>query len=243
VRTSIRQAAIYDEYVAYLRDEHGANLVSHWPLDEGPGATTARDVVGGYDGTHNGGVSPGYGGVVRGLETATRYDGSTGYTDVGDQSAHDVGSSDDLTILMWMRMTEPVATVTTPIAKWSGVAGPILDLRDDGEARFFLEDGQGDFVSALARSIIYDGDRHLIAAVADRAADECYLYQDDVRQITQDISAIGDISSAASLNIGRRSDGINYVSQRIGHVSWLETALTDDEIADIARVGLQGLMR
>jgi len=56
VRTSIRQAAIYDEYVAYLRDEHGANLVSHWPLDEGPGATTARDVVGGYDGTHNGGV-------------------------------------------------------------------------------------------------------------------------------------------------------------------------------------------
>jgi len=75
VRTSARQH-LYEGYLDYLRDQHGTPLDAHWVLDEQPSSTTAIDTVGGYDGTHQGGVTPGYGGLVRGLETSTTFDGS-----------------------------------------------------------------------------------------------------------------------------------------------------------------------
>jgi len=237
VRTSIRQAAIYDEYVAYLRDEHGSDLVSHWPLDERPGATTATDVISGYDGTHNGGVSPGYGGVVRGLETATRYDGSTGYTDAGDQSALDTGASDDLTILVWLRAVDS----GVPVSKWNGGSGPLLTIFLDGDVRLRLEDGQGDTEQAFQSNLIdFDGDRHLIGGVVDRSDDQARLYLDGERSADVGISSINDMSTTAPLNIGRRGDGRAHIGSPLQHVSWLDAALTDNEIADLYERGREG---
>jgi hypothetical protein len=244
MRRSIRQAAIYDGYVDYLRDQHGGSLVSHWPLDEPPGSTTATDVVGGYDGTHNGGVALGHGGVIRGLGASVRYDGSTGYTDVGDQSAHDIGASDSVTILMWTRFTEPSVSAVTPLAKWTGGAGPIIDLRDGHEIRIRLEDGQGDVVSGVVSGVEYS-DRHLLSLVIDRGSDEMHVYQDDTLMTisTNSISAIDDMSSTAPLNFGRRSDGANYANGALGHISWVDKAMTGDEIAELARQGRQGALR
>jgi hypothetical protein len=58
-------------------------LVGYWRLGEDPGAAKAVDLVGGNDGTYNGGVTlkvPGL--VANDTDTAAQFDGSTGYVNV-----------------------------------------------------------------------------------------------------------------------------------------------------------------
>ena len=172
------------------------DMVSHWPLDDGPGATTFKDVFGGHDGTCEGASCPAATtGKVGGAFSFTSSDNDS--ISVPTSTDFDWLTTDSFSVGVWVK-TNQVCTgnkvfigryrQTTPNGTWwVGCAADEAD-SEVGVAVFRLRDSNLNPRQVNGTSKINDGQWHYIVGVRDGVNDENRLYVDGVLENTMDVN-------------------------------------------------------
>ena len=149
--------------VLFMVGRTSAELVAHWPLDDGSG-TVAVDVTGnGSDGTLEG--DPQW--VVGKIAGALEFDGDD-YVDCGNQDILNFGTN-DWTITAWIRTTQPDPDRGTIFAKGSDNSGGIRFTLATHEANpnhiTLTTDDNSTKTQALGATVVIDGEWYHIAGM------------------------------------------------------------------------------
>ena len=189
-------------FVLSLGSIASAELVAHWPFDEGSG-TTANDVTGnGNDGTLNGDPQwvAGYIGV--GLE----FDGDD-FVDCGNQDILNFAAG-DWTISAWIKTTQTDrgSIFANGGDNSGGVRYTFATHEANADKMTLTTDDNSTKVQALGTTVVIDGQWYHVAAM--RAGTETRVYVNGVLEGTNTVPAGYDLSGASQLNslIGAISD-------------------------------------
>jgi hypothetical protein len=171
-----------------------AELVAHWPLDDGSG-TVAADVTGnGSDGTLNG--DPQW--VAGKVGGALEFDGDD-YVDCGNQDILNFGTN-DWTITAWIRTTQ--ADRGTIFANGSDNSGGIRFTLATHEANddhiTLTTDDNSTKVQALGATVVIDGEWYHVAGMREGTTTKVYV--NGVLDGTNTVPAEYDFSGASQSN-------------------------------------------
>jgi hypothetical protein len=170
-----------------------ADLVAHWPLDDGSG-TVAVDVTGnGNDGTLNGDPQWVAGKIGGGLE----FDGDD-FVDCGNQDILNFGTN-DWTITAWIRTTQPDPDRGTIFANGSDNSGGIRFTLATHEANpnhiTLTTDDNSTKTQALGATVVIDGEWYHIAGM--RQGTTISVHVNGVLDGTNTIPATIDFSGSS----------------------------------------------
>ena len=170
-----------------------ADLVAHWPLDDGSG-TVAADVTGnGSDGTLNG--DPQW--VAGKIGGALEFDGDD-YVDCGNQDILNFGTN-DWTITAWIRTTQPDPDRGTIFANGSDNSGGIRFTLATHEANpnhiTLTTDDNSTKTQALGATVVNDGEWYHIAGM--RQGTTISVYVNGVLDGTNTVPAGIDFSGSS----------------------------------------------
>jgi hypothetical protein len=219
--------------------EDVANQILRLPFDETAGATMFADTSGfNYNGSCSGGTCPaaGQAGVH---SSAMSFDGSDDFVQVPHYSAFDFGTTQDFTVMLWVKSGSPHAwgNLISNKSAWHWVTqGFIVAFWQDG-ATWTANIGDGVNEVHVEGGQINDNNWHHIAATFDRNGD-LIIYQDFVEVGRSAISSVGSVSSLQPLSIGRLWDGSGYspYGGLMDDVRVYSRALSSQEIFDAANV-------
>jgi prepilin-type N-terminal cleavage/methylation domain-containing protein len=213
----------------------GANLVGHWPLNEGPGSVIVRDLSGHNNhGTIIG--DPVWVDGIPGVDGYTlEFDGLDDYIDIGNQAKLDMGTN-DFSLSGWIRFLDADSYGSffgKYCSTWNMNPGYALR-HNSGRFGFIITDNNGNQIDQLTGIFIDDGRWHHIAASFERS-DNVVVYLDNQNVGIWDISSIGDIDNSFNFYIGRRaySSGPKYFNGNISDIRIYNTALTAKEASRI----------
>jgi len=227
-------------FVLSLGSIASAELVAHWPFDDGSG-TVAKDVTGnGNDGTLNGDpqwVSGMYG---IGLE----FDGDD-FVDCGNNDILNFGTN-DWTITAWIQTTQ--ADRGTVYANGGdnggGVRFTLATHEANADRMTLTTDDDSTKVQAKGTTVVIDGQWYHVAAM--RAGTETRVYVNGILEGTNTVPAGYDLSGTSQANslIGCITDARDATGNTrekfyigiIDDVRIYNTALTDEEL----QVAMQG---
>ena len=229
------------------------DMISHWPLDDGPGATTFLDVSGGHDGICVDEFCPiSTTGKVGGAFTFTSAEGDE--IDVPTSTDFDWEITDSFSIGVWVKTTQncwyefPDKKNKVFIGRYRGnptslngtwwVGCTPADTEDpeneNGVAVFRLRDSNQNPRQANGTSIINDGQWHYIVGVRDGFNDKNYLYVDGVLEKTMDVNDrvySGTFESDDRLTMGSYDDPQDYFYEGVlDEVVIYDRALPANEI-------------
>ncbi len=219
-------------------------LVGYWRLGETSG-TVACDATGQSDGEYRNpaGYTLGVPGAIKGdPDTAARFDGSSGYVNVGAPPAGDpvpLSVGDHLSIEAWVKRDDPTNGWQTVATGWMPGASSHASwvLMFDGLDRLVLRraaDGNGDGGVQLATSTtsVSDHNWHYIAATKDGSEKHLYIDGKDVTGPVED----GDMPDSTAMLIGRGTihrDPEKYeFPGTIDELAVYNRAVTADEVAN-----------
>ncbi|MHC4331950.1 MAG: LamG domain-containing protein, partial [Planctomycetota bacterium] len=218
-------------FVLSLGSIASAELVAHWPLDEGSG-TTANDVTGnGNDGTLNG--DPQWVAGMHGV--GLEFDGDD-FVDCGNQAMLNFGTG-DFTITAWIQTTQPDrGSVFSNGGDNSGGIRYTFATHESNDDRMTLTtDDDSTKVQAEGATVVIDGQWYHVAAM--RAGTETRVYVNGVLDGTNTVPEGYDLSGASQHNclIGAmtsHTDGsmIKLFVGIIDDVRIYNTALTEPEL-------------
>lgn len=199
--------------------------VGYWRLGEASG-TVAKDSSGnGRDGTYVGGVTLGAAGAVGDGNTAARFDGITGYVDLGDVAALKPAQ---VTVEVWYRSTDTdgmlVACPPTPYGYdiWVTVGS--------GLPRFEFDGALAAVTSITGPTSVSDGLWHHIVGTYDGAF--ARLYVDGVQVNSQAYNGGALEYAVGAVRINDRVGDVAYrVDGPIDEVAIYPTALSAARIA------------
>ncbi|MHC4431800.1 MAG: LamG domain-containing protein [Planctomycetota bacterium] len=179
-----------------------AELVAHWPFDEGAG-TVANDVTG----NGNGGTLNGDPQWVAGMHGgALEFDGDD-FVDCGNQDMLNFGTG-DWTITAWIKTTQPDrGTIFANGGDNSGGVRYTLATHESNDDRTTLTtDDNSTKVQAEGATVVIDGQWYHVVGM--RAGTETRVYVNGVLDGTNTVPAGYDLSGTSQLNclIGAISD-------------------------------------
>jgi hypothetical protein len=212
-----------------------SSLVAHWRFDEQPGATTARDDLGGYDGTLAGGAAFAAGGIsgnCMSLDEATSSLVNMGTSFPGFTSG-------DFTLVAWVKTTS-AATNSFAVGKHQGGSfngyflavngfGSPVDYSAAGKAALYVSAVPGQ--EATSTTSVADGAWHMIVGVHRAGATESVYVDGGPAESTNAAQAM--IGNAASFLIGGVESGGSPTATYTGLVDDVQvysSALTDAQI-------------
>ena len=217
-----------------------AELVAHWPFDEGAGTLTADVTGNGNDGTLNGDPQWVAGMYGVGLE----FDGDD-FLDCGNNDILNFGTN-DWTITAWINTTQADrGTIYANGGDNSGGVRFTLATHEANDDRMTLTtDDNSTKVQALGTTVVIDGQWYHVAAM--RAGTETRVYVNGVLEGTNTVPAGYDLSGTSQANslIGCITDAQDATGNTrekfyvgiIDDVRIYNTALTEDEL----QVAMQG---
>lgn len=209
-------------YAATLLDE----LVAYWNLDEESG--TRFDSVGANDLTDNNAVTSASG-ILGNAAQFTAANG--GHLSINDNPALSMGDI-DFTITSWVNMDTVDAvrvfldkatsgsTTDAEYRLWQANAGDTF--------RFSMGDGASDNIVRDSGFIPIAGTWNFIAAWHDSAAGTANI-QVNNGSVASGAYPFGSHDSAGALNLGRRTDGVQYWNGRVDEVGLWKRVLTAGE--------------
>ncbi|MEO8083781.1 MAG: LamG-like jellyroll fold domain-containing protein [Ardenticatenales bacterium] len=219
-----------------------ASLAAWWPLDEGAGPIAGDASGGGHDGELDGSAGWRADGAVRG---ALSFDGQTALVVVPDADGLDVPSAaapaptGDFTIELWLRRRERGPALQAVFDKLTRDQGYSLML-SDGKPIVYLASAGLMVPTPFDATLALDGAWHHLAVVLDRhvAAVRARLFIDGAFIASGSAIVTGSLANDVPVRLGG-SNLSPYVpfSGDMDEVSFYQRALTDAEIAAIARAG------
>lgn len=261
--TSIAVAVLTDPTAPYPAQVLANGPVAYYRLDEAPGALTAYDYVGGFNGEYTN-VSLGEAGYTSENQVNSDPNETSvlfGYNNPPNNYAGNVptylnfgrpsGSNAELTVEAWINETdfENDGNCIAGVG-YGGGEQFVLDsgASASGALRFFVRNAAGT-VSAASSSVVVvnDGLWHHVVGVCDEANGSLYLYLDGSQIASTTIAAgSGLLASTMPLSIGARESGnnnpINYDYQFYGwidDVSIYNKALSEAQVqADFYASGI-----
>jgi hypothetical protein len=180
--------------------------ISHWQLDEGAGATTFADSIGGPDGTCSGSACPtAVSGVAAGAQFFINTD--TDVITVPSTTAYDWTAVSDFSIGMWVKTTQDCSQSNKVfIGRYRNIVGEgdwWLGCVGSGFPTFKLRDSNGNARQVNGTSIINDGQWHYIVGVRDGIADQNHIYVDGNLETTETSPEFdGNLASTDILTMG-----------------------------------------
>jgi hypothetical protein len=228
------------------------DMISHWPLDDGAGATTFKDVSDGHDGSCEDGACPTAAiGKVGGAFAFNSSDNDS--INVLSSTDFDWLNTDSFSIGVWVKTTQNCFDLnnlpdknkvfigryreTIPNGTWWVGCAPV-DTEDpeneNGVAVFRLRDSNLNPRQANGTSIINDGQWHYIVGVRDGDNDENHLYVDGVLEKTMDVNDqaySGNFESDDRITMGSYDDPKDYYYEGVmDEVVIYDRALPANEI-------------
>jgi plastocyanin len=222
-----------------------ANMVSWWGAEG-----NARDGIGNYDGTLQGGVTFAAGKVAQ----AFNFNGTDGEVDLPNSSSAPLlnfGPNDSFTIDGWLKPDTTVLGTQRVAVSLTYVCSPeaiLLILLADGRIDFSIRDSLGNPVDATSPASIVDGQWHHVTGVRDVSNHTVNLYLDGAL-----VASPTDITTGTFT----RSDGQNRIGSiavacptdryfwkgLIDEVEIFNRALSGSEVQSIANAGAVGKCR
>jgi uncharacterized repeat protein (TIGR01451 family) len=234
--------------------EKPLGMLAWWPLDETSG-NSAEEIVQGHDGTLANGPLP----VAGQVAGAYQFDGTDDYASVPDDAALDFGASmgngaGDLSIDAWIR-TSAAAGVRVILDKrtFTPTRGYALFVLD-GKLGFQLGDagGPGDSCGSSLTNpcrtydsgvFVATGSWVHVAVTVDRDSPSGLKFYVNGAQTSgafDPTTKPGSLANAASLSIGRRSDGVAHFAGALDEVEIFDRVVPAAEIARVYGVGSKG---
>ena len=159
------------------------------------------------------------------------------YVTVGDNSTFDFGASTDFSVSFWAKYTSDgyMGFVSKGVG---GVDGGWEVMVGNGTGKLFgrIEPTGGTRAEVASGSEYSDGEWHHFVVVYARSA-LMTLYIDKTADGTVDISGVGDIDAAHSLDIGQQTSGDNQFNGSIDDVLIYNKALSSPEVTRIYNAG------
>ena len=213
-----------------------AQMVAHWPMDDGAG-TTVTDVVGGNNGTMVGLDSAAAWIADGALGGAVSFDNIDGHhIEVPHSDALDFGDVNFSISMMVCYQTPPVDTDRWIIKGTHDDPGTgsryELFHTSGGTVRWTIDNGPANIKSRVevSNAAFVTGDWVHVVAIRDAVNDQLSIYADGVLQGTGTDSS-GDISSGETLWIGESTDETETaMSGDIDDIRIFDNVLTEDEI-------------
>ena len=218
-------------------------MIAHWPLDDGAGANSFKDVLDGHDGTCDNGYCPAAAiGKVGGAFTFNSSDKDS--INVPSSTDFDWLNTDSFSVGVWVKTTQNCFgnkvfigryRETIPNGTWWVGCAPV-DSEDpeneDGVAVFRMRDSNLNPRQANGTSKINDGQWHYIVGVRDGVTDKNYLYVDGVMEKMLDIPVYtGQFASDLRLTMGSYDDPQDYYYEGVmDEVVIYDRALPANEI-------------
>ena len=210
------------------------DMVSYWPMDDGPSATVFTDVVGVNDGTCADGRCPD---SVPGLVgTAFDFTGNDGIS-ITPTVGVDFVNADGFSFELWVNTTQDCTAGSQSrkvyLGKYGGSTGASWWLgcgEVADQAVFQVKDDDGAAFVITGTTSITDSVFHHLVGVRDNVAAEIRLYVDGVEEASAAATYTGDFANPLEMNMGvynvnqYRMDGI------LDEVAIYSRALTEAEI-------------
>lgn len=159
--------------------------------------------------------------------------GTNGLVSVNRTSSLDIGTS-DLSILMWLKATAPLAQEGGLLIKrdWGSGTNPgyQLQVEPNGVENFFFCDGSATRLVGASTINVCDGKWHYLALICVRTASATF-YVDVIPRGTLNISAQqGSLANSANLHVGADCNGDEFLNGIIGEPQLYNRALSQPEI-------------
>ena len=205
------------------------NPTSHWPAEN-----NANDVVGGDNGTPQGGTTFGTGKF--GL--AFSLDGDGDWVEIPEDGSFNFAG--DFTVEAWVNL-DTFQDLSPIVTKYQNQGGHInnsfrLAVLNDGKARAYLACPSGDFFRTTTNAVVSTGQFTHIAGVYRQNPASLEIYVDGLLQpgTTSGTCAGGMNQNNTPLRFGRRIDssGSGYLDGRIDEVKIYGFALSAQAVAD-----------
>jgi hypothetical protein len=224
-----------------------SDMISYWPLDDGPNATAFEDAAldtGGYD---NPGTctDPGCPTSAAGLiGTAFDFDGGNDGITVADDDSLNFAGTDSLSFEAWVKIENGTTCQGNKVfigkfngslsyAWWLG-CGLVVDGDPNSAtiAMFHLEDDNHAFLLLKGTTPLNDNSWHHVVGVRDNASDTNYLYVDGVQENSGSKDYNGSFSDPllqAPITLGFFQSGYR-LNGILDEVAIYKKALSPDEI-------------
>lgn len=216
-----------------LEDTAGNGPIAHWAFDENTGTGTTYDKTGnGYDGTIGSGAGADssdpkwtqgkYGSGIR--------PSSGDYINIGDQSALDLGATEDATIMGWFYRES--GGPETFYRKWDltppvTLLGHAIGIESSGELSFYIGDGTDDYTLTSTSTFNSTGWNHF-AIVWDRSDDSnSTIYINGKEDNPSKLGTLGDLDTTTT------SEDIFFAanSSKLDEFKFFDYTLTPGQIA------------
>jgi len=195
------------------------NPLGYWELDETSGNTALDSSGNGNNGTYFGGITQGMVGAFSG-SSATQFDGSTGYVDLGGVW----GGANELTIEAWANVSSITGDFQAIVSSLAGFQFAHLQLFSAGNIVTYTDSG------ALAFDILSqnptDDWRH-IALVAESGNSKLYV---NGIEVSSNSGVFTSINAAPSIRIGSGHAGGRFFNGLIDDVAIYDHALSSSDI-------------
>jgi hypothetical protein len=203
------------------------DLIAHWPLDDGQGATTFADVFGGHDGSCTGETCPvSIDGKVGGAFAFTSSESDS--IEVLSSTAFDWLNADSFSVGVWVKTSQNCegnkvfvgryrdSTANPTHGNWWVGCKPIDEGDPENEvgvAVFRLRTAGNLNRQVNGTSQINDGEWHHIVGVRDGSNDKNYLYLDGKLEGTLDTPDYlgGDFVSDQVITMGSYEENATYL--------------------------------
>lgn len=217
-----------------------AGLVGWWSLDETSG-TTANDLFGLHDGTHQNGPAPVAGKVGSGLSL----DGSNDFISVPDDPELDVGTG-DFSLSAWILPTFDGTIVSKRQSVGGKYRGFVWMVFGSGQLLQIADDVNSWYNMYYPFGTLTNGQWHFVTVTVDRDSPTgCRMYVDGALvYATNPMNRPGNLDNASALNIGRTSDdGFNSIKGTLDEVALYDRALTAGEVQSLYNAGSDGMCK
>jgi hypothetical protein len=210
------------------------DILSYWPLNDGPGATNFLDVVGENHGECQAGTCPDA--IVDGKVNGAFRFKEGDRIDVPHDSRLDWTNTSSFSIELWVKTTQICGTNearTVFIGKYS-LPGSWWVGCDTSRATFHMRDSLTETFTVYSNTLISDGDWHHIVAVRDGDQNTNLLYVDGVLEKSHQTYFTGDFTNPNKINIGyyNAHPDFYYFEGSLDEITIYNRILSAEEVRD-----------
>lgn len=240
--TPIAVTVLPDPTAPYPAQVLANGPIAYYRLDEAPGAITAFDYVGGFNGSYSNVVNGQSGYTSQNSVQSDPNETSTGFGFIPSQNANNdyagnvpsylnfaapTGSNVELTVEAWVQqfLYNGAGDCIVGLGYGNGGEQFVLDTgATGGELRFFGHTASGASFGATSTTVIAnDGSWHHLVGVLDEAGGKVTLYMDGKQIASSTVATKSGLQgSSLPLSIGARESGnnnpINYDFQFLGDI-------------------------
>lgn len=219
-----------------------SGLAGYWALDETTGSSASDSSTSGVTGTLTNMENGDW--VAAQVGNGLDFDGTDEYVTIADNSLHDFGDTESLTIAGWFNRGT-ATTDDTIVAKRSGIANTddgYICYIDDATDQLICEvsesGGTDEYSVTSVSTFTATGWNHFAFVWDQGSATATELYINGVPNNATDsgtIGNLGDLSNSDAFRIGAESDAGNPFIGQLDEMRLYNRALSPDEISQLYR--------